>query len=187
VQPIVAAGPAAKVTLAQGSNGKVAMLYVKGNQRWRMGLAAVAGLVAGPAFAFGAMGFGGGFAGGFHGGLHGVSRRGVGSVPPPPAIDTPTPRPPFTNPPPPMRMHDRDHDHFVHNRFHDRFHNGIGGWGWGGWGWGGGDGGYQTAEAEPAYVAEQPPRAAEPPPCPELLTWSPKLGRATRQRLCDND
>jgi hypothetical protein len=84
-----------------------------------------------------------------------------------------------------MHFHDGDHrDHF-HARFHNRFHNGWG-WGWGGWGWGDGEGGYQTAETQPVYAAPEPPRAVEPPPCPELLTWSPKLGRATRQRLCDD-
>ncbi len=46
----------------------MAMRYANGKQRLRMGLAAVVGLVAGPAFAFGAMGVNGGFAGGFHGG-----------------------------------------------------------------------------------------------------------------------
>ena len=61
------------------------------------------------------------------------------------------------------------------------------GYGW----WGGYDGSYyppvdyrQPADqnAEPAPVVyEQPPT----PICPELLTWSPKLGRATRERLCE--
>jgi hypothetical protein len=86
-----------------------------------------------------------------------------------------------------MHFHDGDrHDHF-HDHFHNHVHNG---WGWGGWGWGwgwDGEGGYQAAESEPAYAPPEPPRAAEPPPCPELLTWSPKLGRATRQRLCDDN
>jgi hypothetical protein len=35
---------------------------------------------------------------------------------------------------------------------------------------------------EPAPIVYQPPAV---PICPELLTWSPKLGHATRQRLCD--
>ena len=47
---------------------------------------------------------------------------------------------------------------------------------------------YASGGAEPVYVRDEAgPQAAEPPPCPELLTWSPKLGRATRHRLCDED
>ena len=34
---------------------------------------------------------------------------------------------------------------------------------------------------EPTPVVYEPPPA---PICPELLTWSPKLGRAIRERLC---
>jgi hypothetical protein len=188
VQPIVPARPAAKVTLDRGSNGMVVMRYANGKQRLRAGLwtAAGVGLIAGPAFAFGGFGVGfSGFHGSFHGGMHG----GVGHAPIRPAIDAPTPRPPFTNPPPAMHFAGGDrHDHF-HAHFHNHFHNGWG-WGWGGWGlggWGGDDVGYQAAEAQPAYGAPAPPRQAEPPPCAELLTWSPKLGRATRQRLCETD
>jgi len=171
----------------------IAMRFANGEQWFRMGLAVVfVGLVAGPVFALGAMGgFGPGF-GGFHRGVHGGFHGAVGRAPPPPAIDAPTPKPPFTNPPPPMRMHDHGRDHVSHNHFHDRFHNrfrnGLA-WGWGG-GWGGGYNVYATsnpADAEPVDVAEREARPPEPPPCPVLLTWSPKLGHATRQRLCETN
>ena len=137
--------------------------------------AAVAALLAGPAFAFAAMGMG-------HGGFHGGGIRASGFRPPPPAIGIVVPPPGFQVAPP-MRFHGhffKDHDRF-HGQFRDRQN---GGWGWGAWG--GGYGVYATGAAEPLYVAQTPaPAVAEPPPCPELLTWSSKLGRATRQRLCD--
>ena len=146
---------------------------------------AVAGLIVGPAFAFGAMGFGGGHGGGgFHGGpMHG----GFHGPPAPPAIVTL--KPPLFAVAPPIHIHDgffgfhdHFHDHFhQHDRFGDRTTNG-------GF-WGGGYGVYPAGYSEQAYVAEPagsagPASAAEAAPCPELLTWSPKLGRATRQDLC---
>jgi hypothetical protein len=146
----------------------------------------VTALLAGPAFGFGAMG---GFHGGFHGGGHGGGFHASGFRPPPPVSLAPTPVPPV-GAPPPMHIHSRFinvRDVFPHEHFFRHDHRQTGAfWGWPG-GWGGGYGVYATGAAEPAYLAAQEPaRAAEPPPCPVLLTWSPKLGRATRQRLCDD-
>jgi hypothetical protein len=157
----------------------------------RAGVAvAVAGLIAGPAFAFVAMGGGHGFhGGGFHGSpMHG----GFHGPPAPPGIVAL--KPPLFAVAPPMHIHDgffvfhdNFHDHF-HDNFHDHFHHHdrFGDRTTDGGFWGGGYGVYPTGYSEQAYVAEpagQAP-AAEPAPCPELLTWSPKLGRATRQDLC---
>jgi hypothetical protein len=150
---------------------------------------AVATLLTVPAVAFGGMGFGA-FHGGFHGGgFHGAP-RGVGFRPPPPAIDAHPLRPPLVAAPRPVpvrvgfvRVRPGDffhlHDNFRHrDRFGRRDRGGFP-WGWGGYGtYAVGGGG------EPVY-APQAAAAAEPAPCPELLTWSPRLGRAIRQNLCD--
>jgi hypothetical protein len=149
--------------------------------------AAFTGLAAAPALAMGGMGFGGfhgGFrGGGFHGGFHG----GGFHAPPPPA-NVPAPFPPVGAPPPNRHIHTGfvtvhfPHDHFFHDHGHGQRGNGAF------WGWpGGGYGVYASGGGEPVYVAQETAaRASEPPPCPELLTWSPRLGRATRQRLCDD-
>jgi hypothetical protein len=148
-------------------------------------------LLAGPAFAFGSMGgMGGGMGGGFHGG-HGGFHASSFHAPPPPANVRP-PLPLVGAPPP--NPHIRTgfvtvhfpHDQFFHD--HDR-HHGRGG-SFAGWplGWGGGYGVYATGASEPAYEAPPAPppaQVAEGPVCPELISWSPKLGHATRQRLCD--
>jgi hypothetical protein len=175
----------------------VAMSHADNNRELRtVGLAvlsaAVAGLVAAPALAMGGFGFGG-FHGGFHGGgfhgggFHGGFHAGSFHVPPPPGL-VPTPVPAFAVPPP-RHIHSRFvtvHDVFPHEHFfgHDHRH-GVGTWGWGWAGWGGG-GVYASGGAEPVYVRDEAAaQAAGPAPCPELLTWSPKLRQATRQRLCD--
>ncbi len=161
-----------------------------------LAVAAAVGLVVAPSLA---VGMGGGFGGfhGFSGGAHGQAAHGGFHAPAPPAIDVPAPKPPFVSAPPPVHVrsgfvqvrqgdffHFRDdfhhHDHF---HGHGAWNNGAS-WGWG-WGWGGGDVAYGGGAAQPIYVAQHEAEPAEAPPCPELLTWSPKLGRATRQRLCD--
>jgi hypothetical protein len=156
----------------------------------RLGPAAAVGaalVVVGPAIAFG---FGGTHGGGArHGGFHAAAHPAA-----PPAIDAPAARPPFVGAPPAMRMRvgfrQRDdgfrfRDRFGRDRFRDRRFWGLGGpWGWGGY-WGGGAA-YEPSAGEPVYVQPSEPRAEAPPPCPELITWQPRLGRATRQRLCDD-
>ena len=156
-------------------------------------VAAAAALVALPAIAFGAIGFGG-----MHGGMHfGGARHGLAHPAAPPAIDAPAAKPPFVTAPPPMRVRtaligrrDGVFFRFRDARFHDRFGRGrfggrrlwaLGGpWGWGGY-WGD-DGGYGGG---PAYAPREEAEAEAPTTCAELLTWQPKLGRATRQSLCD--
>ena len=149
--------------------------------------AAIVALLAAPAFAFGGMGFGG-FHGGFHGAAHGGARV-VGRRPPPPAIDAPPARPPFVTVRPPVRARAG----FVKARRGDvlrfpgkfdrrgRFHRQATlPWGW----WGGSFGTYAVGGLAPVSMSEAEP-APEPAICPELLTWSPRLGHATRRRLCD--
>lgn len=159
--------------------------------------AAIAGLIAAPAVAFGAAGFGGfhgGFRGGFHGGFH-SSGRVVGTRPAPPAIDARPATPPFVTAPPPVRVRVgfvrvrpsdfvrvRPSDFFRLKgdmRRKDRFRRRLVlPWAFGGGGW---FGSYAVGPGE-AY-AQGP--AAEPETCPELLTWSPRLGHAIRRELCD--
>lgn len=142
--------------------------------------AAAASLLIAPAIAFG---FGGGMHGGGagHGGAHAA---------PPPAIDAPA-KPPFFNAPPArvsvgFHSHDaRFHDHFGRDHFRNRRLWTLGGpWGWDGY-WGD-EGAYAGGASGPVYVQREEAQAEAPAPCPELLTWQPKLGRATRQRLCDD-
>jgi hypothetical protein len=45
---------------------------------------------------------------------------------------------------------------------------------------------YYGAEAGPAYAEPPAPVAEATPPCPELVHWSAKLGKAVRYRLCDD-
>ena len=151
------------------------------------GAAAAAALVALPAIASGAIGFGG-----MHGGMHGAMHMGGAHPAPPPAIDAPA-KPPFFNAPPPTHIHvgfhPHDdfhfHDHFGRGRFRDNRLWALGGpWGWDGY-WGD-EGAYQASAGGPVYVQRDEAQAEAPPPCPELLTWQPKLGHATRQRLCDD-
>lgn len=149
--------------------------------------AAIAAAVAAPAFAFGAMGFGG-----FHGGMRGGGHV-VGFRPPPPAIDAPPARPPFVTAPRPVHVRfDKMHhgDFFRPGRFdrRGRFQRRPTlPWGW----WGGvGYGTYAVGGPPPVAMAEPEPEpttapAPKPAVCPELLTWSPRLGRAIRRRLCD--
>lgn len=160
--------------------------------------AAAAALVALPAIAFGAIGFGG-----MHGVMHGGGARHGGAHPAaPPAIDAPAAKPPFVGAPPPMRVRTgftgrrdnaffrfrdpRFRDRFGRGRFRDRRLWALGGpWGWDGY-WGD-EGAYASgADGGPVYVQRDEAQAEAPAPCPELLTWQPKLGRATRQRLCDD-
>lgn len=85
--------------------------------------------------------------------------------------------------------HDFRHDHDV---FHGDHNRRLPVW-WGGWGWPywwGDD--YDRGEAYPAQAETgypPPPMEAShppaPPPCPEMLHWDPKLGHATREKLCD--
>ena len=143
-----------------------------------LGAAAIAALVAAPVFAFGAM-ESGGFHGGFHGARIAVARPRTISV---------TPRPPFFTAPRPVRVRvgfvkvrPRDFFHFRDMRGRrDRFdrRGPAFPWGFGGYGT------YAVGGVEPVYAAQAAPAPA-PPPCPELLTWSPKLHRAIRQDLCD--
>ena len=85
--------------------------------------------------------------------------------------------------------HDFHHDHgFFHGDHNRRLPVWWGGWGWPYW-WGDnydhGDG--YASESEAAYPPPAPEvtRPPSPPPCPELLHWDPKLGHATREKLCD--
>ena len=153
---------------------------------------AIAGLLAAPAFAFGAMGFGG-IHGGFHGGFHAPTLGGRGHAPAPPGIDHPPLKPPLVTAPPPVPVRVgfvkvRPSDFFhLHGDFgrKDRFNRrGRQGLPWG-WGWGGGYGTYAVGGGEPVVYGPPQAMAAEPAPCPELLTWSPRLGHAIRQNLCD--
>jgi hypothetical protein len=144
--------------------------------------AAAAGLLIAPAIAFG---FGGMHGGGAH---HG---GGIHPAPPPRAIDAPA-RAPFFNAPPARvsvgfhpRDNDRFRDRFGRDRFRDRRLWTLGGpWGWDGY-WGD-EGAYTGGAGGPVYVPRDEAQAAASGPCPELITWQPKLGRATRQRLCDD-
>ena len=148
--------------------------------------AAAAALLIAPAIAFG-------FGGGMHGGAHGGGARhgGAHPAPPPRAIDAAA-RAPFFNAPPArvhVGFHPRDdfrfRDRFGRERFRDRRLWTLGGpWGWDGY-WGD-EGAYAGAEGGPVYEPRDEAQAAAPAPCPELLTWQPRLGRATRQRLCDD-
>jgi hypothetical protein len=85
---------------------------------------------------------------------------------------------------------DRDfhHDHDFHHGGHNRLPVWWGGWGWPYW-WGDD---YDRGEAYPAQAETgyppPPPEVSKPPappPCPEMLHWDPKLGHATREKLCD--
>jgi hypothetical protein len=144
--------------------------------------AAAAALLIAPAIAFG-------FGGGMHGGAH---HGGAHPAPPPRAIDAAA-RAPFFNAPPPIPVsvgfHPRDdvrfRDRFGRERFGDRRLWTLGGpWGWGGY-WGD-EGAYAGGSGGPVYVQRAEAQAEGPAACPELITWQPKLGRATRQRLCDD-
>jgi hypothetical protein len=50
----------------------------------------------------------------------------------------------------------------------------------------GDEGAYAGGAGGPVYVQRDEAQAEASGPCPELITWQPKLGRATRQRLCDD-
>ena len=104
----------------------------------------------------------------------------AGNPGPPPALGVPPPVPPVAAPP----AHAEP----------DRAHEGIGrrnvasAFGWWPSDWGSGyyqdAGGRGPATEVPAPTPEAwaPPT---PPPCPELIEWSPKLGHAIRHRLCE--
>jgi hypothetical protein len=47
-------------------------------------------------------------------------------------------------------------------------------------------GDYYGEEVSPAYVEPPEPQAEATAPCPELVHWSAKLGKAVRYRLCDD-
>lgn len=144
--------------------------------------AAALALLALPAIAFG------------FGDMHGGARHGGGRPAAPAAIDAPPAKPPFVTAPPPMRVRTafsrqrddvRFRDRFGRDRFGDRRLWTLGGpWGWGGY-WGDEDA-YAGGVGGPVYVQPGEARAEAPAACPELLTWQPRLGRATRQRLCDD-
>jgi hypothetical protein len=152
-------------------------------------VAAAAVLLTAPAIAI-AFGFGGGMHGAMHGG--GARLGGAHPAPPPRAIDAPARAPFFNAPPARVRVgfHPRDdfrvHDRFGRGRFRDRRLWTLGGpWGWDGY-WGD-EAAYAGGAGGPVYVQRDEAQAEPPPPpCPELLTWQPRLGRATRQRLCDD-
>jgi hypothetical protein len=136
--------------------------------------AAVAGL-AGALIAGTTCGFAGVGHGAHAGGLHIAVR--AGRLHPPPRAVVMTPPPVFpVSAPPPMHRHGR---FAFRGRFdrRDSIRRLPDGLGWVG-------GGFGVIGPAGPMEATAP---AESATCAELLTWSPRLGRATRRSLCGRD